>query len=245
MKLLAYRLILPLMMLHSIDALSQGSGKPAQSAPLIVKSCSDFEPSGTGDNKEWNKAEWNNLAQLDTVGKIYPTKFKILYSAKGVYVLFKGDDDKISTKYDKDFDDLYNGDVFEVVFHTDPKTPIYFEYEVNQLNKELVLLIPNLNGRAYGWLPWRYEKERSVKKMVNIVGGKSEMGATITSWSAELFFPYELLRPLGNLPPKSGTIWNANFYRLDYDTGKARRFAWSPVEKHFHEPGRFGVIQFE
>ena len=233
------------MIVYSIDASSQGSGQPTQPAYLTVKSCSDFEPTGAGDNNEWSKAEWNNITQLDTAGKHYTTKFKILYSAKGVYVLFKGDDDKISTKYDQDFGDLYNGDVFEVFFHTDPKTPIYFEYEVNQLNKELVLLIPNLNGKSYGWLPWRYEKERSVKKMVNVVGGKNEMGAKITSWTAELFFPYGLLSPLGNIPPKSGTTWNANFYRLDYDTGKARRFAWSPVEKHFHEPGRFGSVKFE
>jgi len=233
------------MIVYSIDVSSQGSGQPIQPAPLTVKSCFDFEPTGMGDNKEWSKAEWNDITQLDTAGKHYTTKFKILYSAKGIYVLFKGDDDLISTKYDKDFSDLYNGDVFEVFFHTDPKTPIYFEYEVNQLNKELVLLIPNLNGRAYGWLPWRYEKERLVKKMVNVVGGKTEMGAKITSWTAELFFPYGLLSPLGNVPPTSGTIWNANFYRLDYDTGKARRFAWSPVEKHFHEPGRFGTIKFE
>jgi hypothetical protein len=72
---------------------------------------------------------------------------------------------------DTDFGDLYKGDVFEVFLHTDPKTPMYFEYEMNQLNKELVLLIPNINGRAYGWLPWRYEKDRTVKKMVNVVGG--------------------------------------------------------------------------
>ncbi len=245
MKSFASQLIIPILLSYSINVLAQAPAQSTQPTPLIVKSCTDFEPSGTGDNKEWNKADWNNLIQLDTTGKIYSTKFKILYSTKGVYVLFKGDDDKISTKYDKDFGDLYRGDVFEVFFHTDPNTPIYFEYEVNQLKKELVLLIPNINGKNYGWLPWRYEKERSVKKMVNVVGGKTEIDAAITSWTAELFFPYELFRPLGNVPPKSGTIWHANFYRLDYDTGKARRFAWSPVERHFHEPGRFGSIKFE
>jgi hypothetical protein len=245
MKPFAYRLMWPIILYFSLGALNQATAQPVQLSALTVKRCSDFEPNGGGDNTEWNKAEWNDLIQLDTAGKIYSTKFKILYSSKGVYVLFKGDDDKISTKYDKDFGDLYMGDVFEVFFHTDPNTPIYFEYEVNQLGKELVLLIPNINGRNYGWLPWRYEKERSVKKMLNVVGGKPAMGAPINSWTAELFFPYELFKPLGNVPPKSGTIWNANFYRLDYDTGKARRFAWSRVERHFHEPGRFGVIKFE
>jgi hypothetical protein len=33
-------------------------------------------------------------------------------------------------------------------FHTDPNTAVYFEYEVNQLGKELVLLVPKINGAA-------------------------------------------------------------------------------------------------
>ena len=241
MKILSCALISAIVVTHSIAA----AGQAQQTAPLLVRSCSDFDPTGTGENSEWNKAEWNYLTKLDTGGKAYTTKFKILYSAKGIYTLFNGDDDKISTQYDKDFGDLYKGDVFEVFFHTDPKTPMYFEYEINQLNKELVLLIPNINGKIYGWLPWRYEQDRTVKKAVNVVGGTNIADAKISSWSAELFFPYDLFRPLGNVPPKSGTIWNANFYRLDYDSNKVMKWAWSPVKKHFHEPENFRTIKFE
>jgi hypothetical protein len=64
-------------------------------------------------------------------------------------------------------------------------------------------------------------------------------------WSAEMFFPFGLLTPLGNVPEVSGTYWNANFYRLDYDGGKMVKFAWSPVEKSFHEYKRYGTIRFE
>jgi len=227
---------------------SYGDPKASESqkiVPLVVRKCSDFDLTGEGDNSEWGKTEWNYLTKLDEGGKIYTTKFKILYSAKGVYVLFDGDDDKISTQYDKDFDDLFKGDVYEVFFHTDPNTPVYFEYEINQLNKELVLLIPKINGSAYGWIPWHYENERAVKKMINVMGGKMISNAAITSWSAELFFPYDLLTPLGSVPPKSGTIWNANFYRLDYDSGKMIKWAWGPVQKSFHELDKFRPIKFE
>ena len=227
---------------------SYGDPKASESqkiVPLVVRKCSDFDLTGEGDNSEWGKTEWNYLTKLDEGGKIYTTKFKILYSAKGVYVLFSGDDDKISTRYDKDFDDLFKVDVYEVFFHTDPNTAVYFEYEVNQLGKELVLLVPKINGAAHGWIPWHYEKERTVKKMINVMGGKMISNAVIKSWSAELFFPYELFTPLGNVPPKSGTIWNANFYRLDYDTGKMIKWAWSPVQESFHELDKFRPIQFE
>ena len=224
---------------------SRETGRPQKSEPLLVRKCTDFDLSGKGDNKEWIRAEWNYLTKLDSGGKVYATKFKILYSSKGIYVFFSCDDDKITTQYNKDFGNLFNGDVVEVFFHTDPHTTIYFEYEVNQLNKELVLLVPSINGNAHGWIPWHYENERMVKKMITVSGGENVSDASITSWSVELFFPYGLFSPLANVPPASGMIWNANFYRLDYDSGTMIKWAWSPVEKSFHELDKFRSIKFE
>lgn len=220
-----------------------------QTAPqigkLLVKKCDDFNITGRGDNPAWQHTSWVQLKKLDAGGTDYESKCKILYSSTGIYMLFTGDDNKITTSYQKDFDDLYRGDVFEAFFHTDTLTPLYFEYEINQLNKELVLIIPNIDGKAQGWLPWHYENDRRIKKMVSVRGGHAEANATIRSWSAELFFPYKLLNPLRNVPPKSGTIWNANFYRIDYDSGKGIKWAWGPVEKSFHEFRKFLPIQFE
>jgi hypothetical protein len=243
MKLLIY--LLAIIIINGHAAIGREKVQSQDTIPLPVKKCSDFTLTGTGDNNEWTRTEWNYLTKLDTGGKTYTSKFKILYSAKGIYVLFNGDDDKISTQYDKDFEDLWKGDVFEAFFHTDPGTPVYFEYEINQLNKELVLLVPKINGKFYGWIPWHYEKDRIIKKMVNVAGGKNIANSAITSWSAELFFPYDLFSPLGNVPPTSGTIWNANFYRLDYDSGKMKKWAWGPVQKSFHELEKFRPIKFE
>jgi len=237
--------ILVITLINSITAIGQEDIRSHDTVPLLVKKCADFDVTGKGDNNEWIKAEWNYMTKLDTGGTTYTSKFKTLYSARGIYVLFYGDDDKISTQYDKDFENLFRGDVFEVFFHTDPETTIYLEYEINQLNKELVLLVPNIDGKVHGWIPWHYEKDRRIKKMVNVVGGKKIANAAITSWTAELFFPYDLFSPLGNIPPTSGTFWNANFYRLDYDSGKMIKWAWSPVEKSFHELKKFRPIKFE
>ena len=243
MKLLVF--ILVIMIANSKSGTGEEEGRIEEIIPLLVRKCADFNLTGKGDNHEWSMTEWNYLTKLDSSSKIYSSKFKILYSAKGIYVLFNGDDDKISTEYAKDFEDLFKADVFEVFFHTDPETPVYFEYEINQLNKELVLLVTKVNGKFHGWMPWHYEKERKIKKMVNVVGGKKIANAKITSWSAELFFPYELLTALGNVPPTSGTLWNANFYRLDYDSGKMIRWAWGPVQNSFHELEKFRPIKFE
>jgi len=225
---------------------SRLQAQPAtQSGDLLVKKCDDFAITGKGDNAAWDKTSWTPLKKLDAGGTDYETKFKILYSPNGVYLLFDGKDNKITTTYQNDFEDLFKGDVFEVFFHTDTKLPLYFEYEINHLNKELVLIIPNLDGKINGWIPWHYENDRRTKKMVSVNGGKAEMNSAIQSWSAEIFFPYKLFSPLGNVPPKSGTIWNANFYRLDYDNGKMIKYAWGPVERSFHEFRKFRPIQFE
>jgi hypothetical protein len=217
--------------------------------PLVVHKCDDFNITGKGDNPEWNKAPWLPLAKLDADGQPYESKFKILYSSKGIYLLFHSKDDKITTKDYKDFESIFNGDVVEVFFHPDPRLTVYFEYEVNALDKELILMISNLNGQDLkSWMPWHHGGKNSSRiiRMVDVAGGEKKVNGVITSWSAEIFFPYSALGLLPNVPPKSGTIWNANFCRLDYDSGKMIKWSWSPtIEKSFHELEKFRSIKFE
>jgi hypothetical protein len=59
-----------------------------------------------------------------------------------------------------------------------------------------------------------------------------------------MFVPYELMKPLRNVPPQSGTRWRANFYRMDYDQGQ-NAWSWSPVGRSFHEFKKFGTLEFE
>ena len=82
------------------------------------------------------------------------------------------------------------------------------------------------------------------RKATSIIGGPKESGATIEGWRAEFFFPYALLRPLQNVPPKPGTRWRANFYRMDYDDGKRAQWEWSAVGESFHDFEKFGELEF-
>jgi len=213
--------------------------------PLIVHKCVDFTVDGKGENPEWKKTQWVSLNKIDNGGKEYESKFKILYSATGLYVLFSGEDDKITSSYKNDFDNLFTADVFEVFFHPDPSEPIYFEYEISPLEKELVLLILNRKKKFGGWIPWHYEEKNKTVKKINIKGGQMKSAASIKSWTAEIFFPYQLLNPLLNVPPVSGMRWNANFCRLDYDSGNMIKWAWSPVKVSFHEYENYFPIVFE
>ena len=211
---------------------------------LLVRKCEDFTVTGKGDNSAWQKTTWNALTKIDAGGKENKTQFKVMYSPTGIYVLFEGDDSKITSNFQHDGDDLFDADVFEVFFHPIPTSPIYFEYEVSPLGKELVLLITNKNGKMSAWLPW-YRIEKRVQKKVVIVGGKMKPNSPSKSWSAEIFFPYQLIDPITDTMPTSGMKWNANFCRLDYDTGKIIKFSWSPIKVAFHEFEKYRSIQFE
>jgi hypothetical protein len=56
--------------------------------------------------------------------------------------------------------------------------------------------------------------------------------------------PYTVLRPLQNVPPKAGTTWRANFYRMDHDDGKETQWEWASVGPSFHEYEKFGRLLF-
>ena len=139
--------------------------------------------------------------------------------------------------------DLWNEDVFEVFLWTDERYPVYFEYQISPLNRELPIIVPNFGGKFLGWRPWHYEGGPSTRKNTSIRGGPKESRAAIEGWRAEFFIPYTLLNPLQNVPPKPGTVWRANFYRMDHDGGKRTQWDWAPVGESFHEYQKFGELR--
>ena len=222
--------------------------KDSSAEKWIVKKCDDFIINGKGDNAAWGKTSWGVMTKLDPEGKAYVSRFKILYTAKGIYLLFAGEDNKITTKDYKDYEEIYDGDVFEVFFHPVKDKPQYFEYEINQLDKELILTLVHGQGSNIAWAPWppEYRNKRVVKKMVEVQGGKKQVNGIIRSWSAELFFPYSIFGLLPDSPPQSGTSWDANFCRIDYDSGKQVEWSWSKtITDNFHDLDKLGSLLFE
>ena len=214
--------------------------------PLMsVKRCEDFDPTGRGDNAQWEKAEWVELVQRPGGQHDYRSRLKMLYSAEGIYVLFDGTDQVLSATITEDFADLWHEDVFECFFWPDEKSPVYFECEISPLGYELPILVPNFEGEQYGWRPWHYEGKRKTKKGIHIAGGEQKPHAPIDGWRAEVFIPYVLLKPLQNVPPRPGARWRANFYRVDYDGGEATGWDWARVGNSFHEIKKFGTIEFK
>ena len=212
---------------------------------LRVRQTEDFEVNGRGDRAAWEKTDWVQLKPRTAEGRGYETRVKVLYSKTGLYVLMDATDGVITATMNEDFLDLWTEDVFEFFLWPDERYPVYFEYEISPLGFELPILVPNFEGEYLGWRPWHYEGSRRIAKATSVSGGPKRSGAKITGWKAEVFLPYELLKPLENVPPKPGTRWRANFYRIDHDGARSASWDWARVGKSFHEYRKYGTLVFE
>ena len=229
-------------LLVSVHASLQAQS-PSPPPRLSVKPTQDFEVTGKGDNAAWEKADWTALTRREPAAHPYDARFKMLYSDTGLYFLMDGTDRTLTATMTEDFMDLWNEDVFEVFLWTDDRYPVYFEYEISPLNRELPIIIPNFGGQFLGWRPWHYERDRLTRKATSTSGGPKEPHASIDGWRAEFFIPYTLLKPLQNVPPRPGTSWHANFYRMDHDGAKRTQWGWVPLE-NFHDYTKFGDLVF-
>lgn len=225
----------------------KGEEKPPATGAreLKVRPTADFNVTGDGSNPAWQKAEWEPLHRRPNAKHEYETKVKALYSPTGLYFLMEATDGRLTSTMKEDYLDLWTEDVFEVFLWPDEKQPVYFEYEISPLNHELPIMVPNFDGKFLGWRPWHYEGDRKTRKATTAIGGPVQSGAQVSGWKAEVFIPYELLKPLTNVPAKPGTRWRANFYRMDYDDGKTSAWDWARVGPSFHEYQKFGTLVFE
>lgn len=216
-----------------------------QDATLYIQPTDDFELNGQGDHSAWAETEWVALPLRHGPQIELMTRAKVLYSETGIYFLMQCEDEVLTATLTEDFANLYNEDVVEVFLWTDEQQPLYFEYELSPLNYELPIIVPNWKGNFFGWRPWHYEGERLTRRATSVQGGAKESMAEVSGWTAEFFIPYALLKPLGNVPPQTGTRWRGNLYRIDYDKSEARYWQWQPTSGSFHEYQKFGTLVFQ
>lgn len=202
--------------------------------PLIVQRTEDF-PLSCDNQLNWKKAHWTALDPNREDRR--RTDVKLLYSATGIYFLFRNEDSMISATMQNDFDSLWREDVAEVFLWPDTTRDFYFEYEISPLNKELALLIGGKTSKRTRWQPWPQTSDNRVLHCTKIVRNKE--------WYASFFIPFALMHPLVDGPPKKGTVWRANFYRCDSDPGARAEWSWKQTAKSFHELESFGRLEFQ
>ncbi len=211
----------------------------SQTESWNVQPTSDFEVTGDGKNEAWNRTPFTTLTPRKGPRDRYKTDVKILYSTTGIYCLFVCRDEAITSTLREDYANLFKEDVVEIFFWPDSKMTTYFEYELSPYAFELGIIVPNIEGKFFGWRPWHYEGERKTRRKASIQ--KNDKG--VTGWTAEFFIPYQLLKPLVMQPPKAGDRWRVNVYRIDYDQD-VTLWSWRPFKKDFHDYESFGTMEF-
>jgi hypothetical protein len=175
------------------------------STKTFVRKTTDFTITGTGNAPNWNFTDWINMTRQEySTPKKLSTQVKILYSERGIYFLFRCEDEKITASLEQDFAPLFREDVIEVFIQPDRSLPVYLEYELSPLDFEVVILVHNRDGKTSAWRPWHYEGKQRTQHATSVEGGEKKGHATIKSWTAEIFMPYQLLGSLSGEPPRPG-----------------------------------------
>ena len=122
----------------------------------------------------------------------------------------------------------------------------YYELQWNPLGGEFDAIINNdLDERGISKKfagDWSYTA-KLMRSAVKLKGTAANSSDVDEFWQVEVMIPF---RDLVDSPPKPGDIWRANFYRFNRGKGHPPEGAsWSPTRlPGFHQPSRFGYIEF-
>ncbi|MCC6443194.1 MAG: carbohydrate-binding family 9-like protein [Armatimonadetes bacterium] len=177
----------------------------------------------------------------------YKTIARALWDNKNLYISFDcpGDPD-ITAKYTYRDAPTYEEDTVEVFIMSDPEDMTsYIGLEMNALGTLYDYIVSN--KRLYKQFDLKGVRLKShVNGMVNKTSAKST--DRDNGWSLEVMIPladFEELTPL--YPPRPGTAWRINFYRLDGLEPDRQFSLWSDVktpQPNYHVPPRFGYFVF-
>ncbi|MCE5270160.1 carbohydrate-binding family 9-like protein [bacterium] len=173
------------------------------------------------------------------------TTARIMWDDRYLYLSFECEDSHIwSTMTERD-QPIYNEEVVEAFINPDGDREGYLELEVNPLNTLWDGYIENTANGRVGHLAWN---SFGLRRAVFLDGTLNDRSDTDGGWSVEMAVPLEDIVTGAHTPPVAGDRWRLNLYRIDLPEGAGVRgeyYAWSPISgKTFHDPDRFGEIQF-
>lgn len=132
---------------------------------------------------------------------------------------------------------LWEQEVVEVFLDPDGDGRDYAELEVSPHNVVVDLLIP-----APGAVP----AEEAARW--NIAGLETAVVKQARGWTVEIAIPWDALEATGvQRKPRIGDRWRVGLYRIERpldDPDNPELLAWSKTERNFHEPDKFGVVEF-
>lgn len=173
------------------------------------------------------------------------TQLRLWYDDQALYLGWTCQDTNIQATFTRRDSPLFEEDAVEFFVATNELTR-YFEFEWNPLGTIFDAVIQN---RLRSDRTSRFFTGNSAYTATNLqaaVKVKGQLNHTASAdegWQMEIRLPFS---DLGVPPPRPKDTWRINAFRVNHTRGlKTELLSWSPtLTRSFHEPGRFGVLEF-
>ncbi len=210
---------------HIKNGLIKADGKIDEPAWKTANSTGDFVRSTDG-----NKADQKTTAQL-------------LWDDKNLYVAFQMEDKDVWSTLSKPDDKLWTQEAVEIFIDADGDGKTYVELQTNPLGAVYDSWLPVYRQNQNDW-------QSNMKVGVKVDGTLDNRSDVDKGWTVEMAIPLTAAlgkeKDMKNVPPKVGSEWRINLFRLDMPNGHPQQgSAWSPpMVGDFHALDRFGVLEF-
>lgn len=200
---------------------------------------------GKLDEKVWTEAATSDdfVRTMDGQPADQKTTAKVLYDDKNLYVALDNEDADVWSTLEKHDDKLWTQEADEMFIDADGDGKTYVELQVNPKGITYDSYLPAYRKNQNDW-------ESGTKAVVKVDGTLNKHDDKDKRWVVEMAIPLVAARgklsEMKNVPPKVGTEWRVNFFRMDQPTGRPQSgTGWSPpMVGDFHALNKFGVLVF-
>jgi hypothetical protein len=200
---------------------------------------------GKLDEAAWKDAPSTGdfVRTMDGMRAEMKTTAKVLWDDKNLYVAFEMEDRDVWSTLTKPDDKLWTQEAVEMFIDADGDGKTYVELQTNPRGVVFDSYLPAYRQNQNEW-------QSNMKVGVKVDGTVDLRTDVDKGWVAELAIPLEAAKgkekEMKNVPPKVGTEWHVNFFRLDMPNGRPQQgSAWSPpLVGDFHALDKFGVLVF-
>jgi hypothetical protein len=220
---------------------------PVEKKKLVARKVKNgsIKVDGKLNEKDWAEAASSGdfVRSMDGGSADQKTNVKVLWDDKFVYVAFDNEDKDIWSTLDKHDDKLWTQEADEMFIDADGDGKTYVELQVNPKGTTFDSYLPAYRQNQNDW-------DAGLKAGVNVEGTLNKRDDEDKRWTVELAIPLEAARgkeaTMKNVPPKVGTEWRVNFFRMDQPNGRPQAgTAWSPpMVGDFHALDKFGILVF-
>ena len=195
-----------------------------------------------GDLSDWKTPFLGPFVIHDSGNKASQDTFVSLsWNDQNLYIAYRSTDSKIVGSFQKKDSQIFNtDDLVELFIDPDGDGQNYIEIGVNAFSSNYDLLLKCISSLCGGW---------NTAMNFDIAGLETVSKITSEGFNTEIKIPFSSLQTIKNgnfTPPKAGTKWRGNAFRIDY--GNTTEYLalqhYKSLKYGFHQPEEFAVFEF-